>query len=684
MIVVLGPPELGEALVANILGELVVGARDDARLGGLVIEAAEVASALPLPARACVIAGWAGPIEACEAVRAAGGALEGSRLYVIGDPPAGTSLKDWSTDIAHAGGISVRDVDELSAHLEGRAPAALPAADAAEPEPPPEGARPEAAETAEPDAEATPAGEPAALGLDAAAADAGGEPEPELAVEPAAWPEPEAIVAAGDQPTPSADEPGDPPAVPAAVVAVPISALNRPADPLSARPTAPPRPPHPPISAAEHRAMRPGAPEAAAWREAMRSAPTGRLHKLMRRRRLTDVAVPEARLDQIVRLPLPPGAHSVALISPKGGVGKTTLSFLLGSVLARVRRTRVLVVDANPDFGTLADLVPAIVPATISDLLRNLASIGSYEELSAYTTTTETGMQILAAPQDPREMSRLGREGYEAVSEVLHRHYDVVLYDCGTGFLDEVTQFALRRVDQVVLVSTAALVTTKIVVGAIDHLGTTGFNPSRVTLAVNMVGNDDLLDRRRLRTAMFGRVGGIVEVPDDEKVKRAMDLGEFLYDRLATPTRCAVKRLAAEVVGRIGELRPVGDELQDPQSRPAAEPDVVDPAVAQDELPLPLEESPSPDDARPVRPAEPQPGPKQVEAPPSYPQAAPVAALSPEAAEPNGSDLDLGDVPPWPRPPATPEVAGTGAPAGERRRGDRLAFDWSPTESEER
>jgi MinD-like ATPase involved in chromosome partitioning or flagellar assembly len=344
-----------------------------------------------------------------------------------------------------------------------------------------------------------------------------------------------------------------------------------------------------------------------------------------------------------MRRALRPGCHSIAVISPKGGVGKTTLTYMLGSVLARVRRERVLVVDTNPDFGTLADLAPAIVPATLSDLLRDLDTIGSYGELSSYTTTTETGMHILAAPQDPIEMVRLGRDGYQAVSDVLHRHYDVVIYDCGTGFLDDITQFALGRVDQVVLVTTPSLVTTKIIVGAVDHLGATGFDPTRTTLAVNMVRRGDLLDRARLRTAMTSRIGGSVEVPFDEKVQRAMDTGEFRYASLANTTRLAMKRLAAEVVGRM------------PGPEPEAPPPAPEPAEAT--------VATAPVGAEPERDAQPRTPAQEAEAStePAPASAEPPFRLEP-AEEAERPDADG-------RRPGAPAVA---------QPGRRLAFDWDP------
>jgi len=44
---------------------------------------------------------------------------------------------------------------------------------------------------------------------------------------------------------------------------------------------------------------------------------------------------------------------TIAVVSPKGGLGKTSTTALLGSLLARVRHERMVAVDTNPDYGSL-------------------------------------------------------------------------------------------------------------------------------------------------------------------------------------------------------------------------------------------------------------------------------------------------------------------------------------------
>jgi Mrp family chromosome partitioning ATPase len=82
----------------------------------------------------------------------------------------------------------------------------------------------------------------------------------------------------------------------------------------------------------------------------------------------------EAQLESSLRrLPGVSRTNVVATLSPKGGCGKTTSTFLAGNVLASHLRLRALAVDLNPDFGTLADLAPdrARAPLSLVNLLRD-------------------------------------------------------------------------------------------------------------------------------------------------------------------------------------------------------------------------------------------------------------------------------------------------------------------------
>src|ERR1700738_1683072 len=63
--------------------------------------------------------------------------------------------------------------------------------------------------------------------------------------------------------------------------------------------------------------------------------------------------------------------YRIAVLSLKGGVGKTTIAATLGSTLASIRGDRVIAVDANPDRGTLSQKIPLQTASTVGQLLHD-------------------------------------------------------------------------------------------------------------------------------------------------------------------------------------------------------------------------------------------------------------------------------------------------------------------------
>jgi hypothetical protein len=86
-----------------------------------------------------------------------------------------------------------------------------------------------------------------------------------------------------------------------------------------------------------------------------------------------------------IRRPLP-APHRVAVMSIKGGVGKTTVAACLGLTLAEHRGDRIVVLDANPDAGTLAERLTGEAGVTVRELLRDLDRIHSWSDMSRYTS----------------------------------------------------------------------------------------------------------------------------------------------------------------------------------------------------------------------------------------------------------------------------------------------------------
>jgi len=258
----------------------------------------------------------------------------------------------------------------------------------------------------------------------------------------------------------------------------------------------------------------------------------------------------EARLEQLIRESSPvTRANVIGVISPKGGVGKTTSAFVVGNLLADRLRIRTVAVDANPDFGTLGSLAPDRVRTarSLTDLLSEFESVHTAADARRYMSTLRTGLHLLAAPSDAQRMDTLGPDSYGALLGLLSIFYEVILLDLGTGVAGALAQFAIERADQMVLVSTPEWVTSTAVLAALAHL-----RHECTTVVVNKVQASGVGDLHRLEGELRERrLHRPIVVPYDEQLAGMLDTGTYELDALKRPTRLALKRVGLAVVDQL-------------------------------------------------------------------------------------------------------------------------------------
>jgi MinD-like ATPase involved in chromosome partitioning or flagellar assembly len=273
------------------------------------------------------------------------------------------------------------------------------------------------------------------------------------------------------------------------------------------------------------------------------------------RRRLGGLAVSksereEAQLEQLIAAhPNVSRANVVAVLSPKGGVGKTTSAFVVGSLIADRLRLRVVAVDANPDFGTLAALAPEDKRSerSLADLLDDIEAIHTAADVRGYMSALPSGLHLLAAPTEADVMAGLGPDAYGQLLALLSTFYEVVLLDLGTGVAGPLARFAVERADQIVLVTTPEWVTSSAVLAALEHL-----EHERTTVAANKFHARGPADLAALeRTLRERRLHRNVAIPHDDQLATMLDSGTYELDALGRDTRLAVKRLGLAVAEQL-------------------------------------------------------------------------------------------------------------------------------------
>jgi MinD-like ATPase involved in chromosome partitioning or flagellar assembly len=177
------------------------------------------------------------------------------------------------------------------------------------------------------------------------------------------------------------------------------------------------------------------------------------------------------RLDDLIQAPHLRRCVTIAVVSPKGGVGKTTITALLGGIYALLRRDRIVAVDTNPDFGTLGRSLAPTHGIFVDDLLEVLDSPElTVTELDAHLARGLHGLMVVPAPIDPARMALLDQQAYTRVIRRLQEMVGMVILDCGTGMHDPALLAALETADQVVLVTDADPATASLVAEAAMHL----------------------------------------------------------------------------------------------------------------------------------------------------------------------------------------------------------------------
>lgn len=253
-------------------------------------------------------------------------------------------------------------------------------------------------------------------------------------------------------------------------------------------------------------------------------------------------------LDRRIAAPLTGGARFVPVLSRKGGVGKTTVTTLLGMALADARDDRVIAVDANPDRGTLADRVGRESGQTVRDLVRARADVHGFNDISRIVARDETRLDVLASETDPSVSEAFSDADYQQVADIAAHFYSIVLTDTGTGIVHSVMEATLGRADELVIVAGLSVDEARLAAETLTWLETNGFAEEvrRAVVVLNTARPGAPLVRASELEAHFrSRVRAVVRVPYDPHIASG---SAVTFRDLQPATRQAARELAATVV----------------------------------------------------------------------------------------------------------------------------------------
>ncbi|MCK6208946.1 AAA family ATPase [Georgenia sp. EYE_87] len=149
--------------------------------------------------------------------------------------------------------------------------------------------------------------------------------------------------------------------------------------------------------------------------------------------------------------PTPVSGRVLSVVSPKGGVGKTTVATNLAVGLARAEPGSTVLVDLDVQFGDVATALNLTPDYSLLDTVRGPASRDTMA-LKTFLTLHPTGLYAICAPESPAAADTISGDEVSRLLEMLSSQFRYVVVDTAPG-LSEHTLAAMDRTTDLILIT---------------------------------------------------------------------------------------------------------------------------------------------------------------------------------------------------------------------------------------
>jgi pilus assembly protein CpaE len=202
----------------------------------------------------------------------------------------------------------------------------------------------------------------------------------------------------------------------------------------------------------------------------------------------------------------------VAVYSPKGGVGTTTIATNIAVAAAQRRSDRVVLVDLDLQFGGVATHLNLAAKTTLADVVRDEAALREPELLRTYAIRHDSGLHVLAAPTSPESAELITPDHISHLIGTLLEGYEAIVIDAGS-VLDERTLTVFEAAETIVLPVYPEIAALKAVHGLLDYLNEAGSIGAKATFVLNNVFARDILKLRDIEAALGTKIS--LDLPYD-------------------------------------------------------------------------------------------------------------------------------------------------------------------------
>lgn len=260
----------------------------------------------------------------------------------------------------------------------------------------------------------------------------------------------------------------------------------------------------------------------------------------------------ELRPSTIVSPTRRPGRRLIAVYSPKGGVGTTTVAVNLALALSAHEPERVALVDLTPMGGQVATQLDLRPKLTVAELVRDSQGTITSDVLrNTYLTRHERGIAVLAGSAAPSTQALMSGGEASRILEAVIAAQPTVVVDLGSH-LDERVMASIDAADDVVIVVTPDFPALKAVHQFFEFLGEAG-KGTEPTIVVNETYALQTLTPADIENALGRRV--TIRIPYDPLLYlRAVNQGNPVF--ASAPTSQPARRFDQLASVLLGEDAP--------------------------------------------------------------------------------------------------------------------------------
>jgi pilus assembly protein CpaE len=228
---------------------------------------------------------------------------------------------------------------------------------------------------------------------------------------------------------------------------------------------------------------------------------------------------PRASVAEAVfaEVPMEKQGTLVAVFSPRGGAGCSTLAVNLAIALQGQRKAKVLVIDGNLRFGALDAILNLQGSRCITDMLRSLED-GDPELIHNNAWPHSSGIRVLAAPPSPEMADLVSVKHLAQVVALSRMRYDYVVADVPSG-LDERALYFLDVADCIFELLTPDIPAIKNTRSFLELAHRLRYPPEKIHLVLNRVDPRGGLNANAIQRHL--RLAIVASIPDIPRVAQA-------------------------------------------------------------------------------------------------------------------------------------------------------------------